>query len=112
MVLKGHRKQCLVTETYLYRRFNGYFGAGAFAQVCRDWREEPEGELPLDLGTRVSPDLSFCPSCVTERHALPPGYSCFFKYCSELLNQLEVIKIFPDLLARSGDDAVTQILIK
>jgi hypothetical protein len=51
------------------------------------------------------------PSCVTKRHALPATYSCLFKYCGELLNQLAVIEIFPDLLARSGDDAVTQILI-
>ena len=103
--------QCLVTETYLYRRFNGYFLPGGFVQVSRDWRDERNGELLLNLGTHVWPDLSFCPSCVTKRHALPAPYSCLFKYCGELLNQLAVIEIFPDLLARSGDDAVTQILI-
>lgn len=100
--------QCLVTETYLYRRFNGSFVPGGFVQVSRDRRDR---ELLLDLGTHMWPDLSFCPSCLTKRHALPAPYSCLFKYCGELLNQLAVIEIFPDLLARSGDDAVTQILI-
>jgi hypothetical protein len=90
----------------------GYFVPGCFVQVSRGWREAREGELLFNLGTHVSPDLSFCPSCVTKRHALPAPYSCLFKYCSELLNQLAVIEIFPDLLARSSDDAVTQILIK
>ena len=103
--------QCLVTETYLYRSFNGYFLPGGFVQVSRDWQDEPNGELLLDLGTHISPDLSFCPSRVTKRYGLPAPYSCLFKYRSELMNQLAVIEIFADLLASSNDDSVTQILI-
>jgi hypothetical protein len=84
---------------------------GGFFQVSRDWQGERNRELLLNLGTHVPPDFSFCPSCFTKRYGLPAPYSCLFKYCSELVNQLAVIEIFPDLLARSGDDAVTQILI-
>ena len=98
--------QCLVTETYLYRRFNGHFLPGGFVQVSRD------GELLLNLGTHVWPDLSrFARLASQSAMSSPAPQSCLFKYCGELLNQLAVIEIFPDLLARSGDDAVTQILI-
>ena len=103
--------QYLVTETYLYRRFDGYFLAGGLAQVSRDWQDERNGELLRNLGTHVSPDFSFCPSCLTKCYGLPAVYSCLFKYCGELMDQLTVIEIFPYLLARSGDDALTQILI-
>ena len=93
-------------------KFNGHFLLGGFAQVSRDWQDERNGESLPNLGTQVSPDFSFCPSYPTKSYGLPAVYSCLFKYCSELMNQLAVIEIFPDLLARSGDDAVTQILIK